>query len=181
MKELEEYNLEEIILLNDKELYETYLKEVELLRKTPLGKEITEKMYGYSLIDIYKKIQQEEEKIRSYLFFPNQLIKFYPSKKENHAKNSLTCDFSGSIIKKGSLYISYRPLLINISTSEKYVLKRTIKVESGYCYDLPENIQELENLYENMKAEENANDGIDYSHFNQRMGGQILLQKLQRK
>lgn len=180
MKKLEEYNLEEMLSLNDKKLYETYLKEVELLRKTPLGKEIIEKMHGYSLMDIYKRIEQEEEKIRSYLFFPNQLIKFYPSKKENHAKNPLTCDFSGSIIKKGSLYVNYRPLLINISTNEKYVLKKTIKVELGYSQDLPENIQELEELYENMRTEE-YNDGINYSHFNQRMGGQILLQKLQRK
>ena len=100
--------------------------------------------------------------------------------KEQRAKKEITCDFSGGIIYPGSFYVSFRPLLKNIETGDAFVLKRTLKVETGYSYDLPTTIQELENLAIKIKLEQNE-DGISYGHLSQRIGGALEFQKLKRR
>ena len=159
-----------------------YYKELRNLSTNRISKDIVEKLTGESIEDIWQKIFQEEQKLRSNIFFPNDIIIMYPAIKEMKSKKLITCDFSGGLIFPGSLYVNYRPFIENITTNERYVLKRTLKVEPGYEHYLPRTITELEQLQENIRLEsEDINDGINYSHLSQRTGGELVLQKLKRR
>lgn len=177
MEEFEKYTLAEIVSMNNEKLLNRYFEELENLKYNRISSKVVEQNKGLKLMDIIELIQEEEDANRSYELFPGDLVCFYPNIKENCAQKQITCDFSGSIIYPGSLYINYRPLLENISTNNCYVLKRTIKVEIGYVYNLPTTIKDFEQLKLNMQLG-NYLDGIDFSHFNQAMGGVLNLQKL---
>jgi hypothetical protein len=177
MKSLEEKNLSEISSQIDKD---KYFNELKLLKSNRISKEIVDNMSGESIINIYNKIRDLELKYTSDILFPGDLVSLHGGIKEVKALKERTCDFSGGIIRKGSFYINYRPLIENISKNTSYVLNKTINVESGYYYDLPETIVELESLYLKMKNCPDNEIGIDYSHFNQRMGGEFVLTKLKR-
>jgi len=137
-------------------------------------------MLGHSLSKIYEEIISQEELHRSYHFFYGDFVILYGGIKEQKSKNIITCDFSGAIIYPKSSYIKFRPILENITKNEVYVLKRTLKVESGYQDKLPNNIQELETLQRNIRLENDSNDGIDYSHLSQRTGKELVLKKLRK-
>ena len=78
--------------------------------------------------------------------------------------------------------MNYRPLIKNLITKESYVLQRTIKVEIGYQHELPTDIQSFEALEHRLQIDGyEDNSGIEYSHFSQVMGGQLLLKKLKRR
>lgn len=182
MKLLEEKTLNEILLTGTEEDIKEYYKELRNLSTNRISKLIVEQLTGESIEDIWQKIFQEEQQLRSDIFFPNDIIIMYPSIKETKSKKIITCDFSGALIYPGSLYINYRPLIENITTKERYVLKRTLKVEPAYEFYLPTTITELEQLQTNIKLEqEDTNDGINYSHLSQRTGGELVLQKLKRR
>ncbi len=179
MEIFDNYNFEEITLKNNKDLYHKYLKE---MCNNRLAKKIVQEMYGQSLPSIYQKIIEEEANHRSLDFFPGDLVILYDGIKYSSAKKFITCYFSGAKISPKSKYIIYRPLLDNISKNESYVLKRTIKVESGYESALPQNIYELETLQRNINLQNNyENDGIDYSHLTNQIGEDLIFQKLKRK
>lgn len=180
-KSFEELTLEEILLLNDKQYYNRYMAELVSLSSNRISKSIVSTMQGESLSEIYDEILKQEALCRSFDLFYGDLVLLYGGIKERKSKSFITCDFSGAIIYPQSRYIAYRPILDNISKNEVYVLKRTIKVECGYEYDLPSNIQELETLQRNIYLEKDLNDGIDYSHLSQRVGGELVLKKLNRK
>lgn len=181
MKLLEEKTLDEILLTNNKTEIEKYHQELNNLSTNRINKRIVENLYGEPLEYIWSKIFQEEEQIRSTQFFPDDLVLMYPNKKELHTKNFITCDFSGALIYPGNLYINYRPLIENITTKERYILKRTLKVEPAYESELPTTIKELELLQQNIWLETEDNSGINYSHLGQSIGGELVLQKLKRR
>lgn len=178
MKELEEMSLYEIETMEEESLVEWYQSELELLQSNKIAKEVVDRYYGKPLMYLMYKIAEEERKMTSEIFFSGDLIEMYPYIKEQKAKKPITCDFSGGIIRTGSIYISTRPLLQNLNNGKSYVLKRTIKVENGYWSELPTTIQELEDLY--IRAETGRDDGrgIEYSHFLNAMGGTINFQEL---
>ena len=177
------YNLtlNEILFLNDYNLYEEYVKEIANLKTNRIAKQITERMYGESINKIYEAILIEETKNTSNDkdFFAGDLVLLHEIIKEYHTKTDIICDFSATLIKKGELYLKYRPILENISTNKIYVLKRSIKVEPVYFDMLPKNITELEELNYKMKLQIH-NDYIDYSHLNQVMGGTLALRRLKK-
>lgn len=179
MKFLEEMKLEELKNLNQEEYIYQYYEILKQLNKNRLDKQIIETLKGESINKIIQKLEQEEEQLRSYSFFPGNLIILYPNIKELHSKSYQTCDFSGGIIHPGSLYINYRPLLENLNTKEVYVLKKSLKVEVGYIDRLPNTIFELETLEQNMILE-TPDDEIDFNHLNHQLGGKIILQKLRK-
>lgn len=178
MKTIEEMSQEEIKRLNDKKLIEWYEQEIANLKRNKLAKDIIEKEYGSSILQLMDQIEEEERQLISELFFSGEMMEMYPNIKEQRAKKPITCDFSGGIIKPGSFYASFRPLLKNINNGRTYVLKRTIKVESGYESDLPTTIQELENFFLRAENEPEDGRGIDYSHFMTTMGGCLSFQEL---
>lgn len=175
------YTLDEIIALNNQELYETYFNYLNDLATNRIAREVIQTMQGFSLNRISEKIFQQEEQNRSTMFFSGDLVLLHESIKESRARNFITCDFSGGQIIPGSHYLAYRPIIENISTNNSYVLKKTIKVETGYYADLPRDISELEELQKNLELELDLNDGINYSHLNRQMGGSLTLMPLRRK
>lgn len=176
---MDDLTLNEIFLLNDKTLYERYLKELENFKTNRIARQITEKLFGESIETIAKTIIEEEEKNISMDmdFFIGDLVLLHESIKEHHTKTGIICDFSANLIKRGSLYLSYRPMLENLITKKVYVLKRSIKVEPGYFDMLPKDIKELEKLNYKMKLQL-VEDHIDYSHLNSVMGGTLILRRL---
>lgn len=182
MKEFEEMVLDEIIASEQPELIDRYYQIIEQLKNSKIAMEVIDSHEGQSISNIWYKVQEEEQKYTSSEFFPGDIVLMYPNIKEQRARNYITCDFSAGIIYPGSLYINYRPLIKNLTTGENYVLQRTIKVEQGYQYDLPTTITELESLALRLQIEEyQDSSGIEYSHLNQRLGGEIRLQKLKRR
>lgn len=47
----------------------------------------------------------------SQTYFLNDVVYFYNGSREMKASNPITCDISGSIIRKGTLYCYYNPLI----------------------------------------------------------------------
>ena len=180
MKELEEMTLQELKKINNIHDLEEYFMILKEIQDNRISKKIVESLYGKPIELIYREIRKEEEKMRSHSFFPGDLVLVYPNIKEQKSKSFQTCDFSGAIISPGTLYVSYRPLLENLTTKESFVLKRTIHVEIGYMYNLPTAIDELESLEQNMILE-TPDSEIDFNHLNNQMGGCLLLQKLKKE
>lgn len=182
MKELEEKTLDEIIASGSKEDLEKYYAYLDSMKTSSFYRELVESFEGDSIEEITYKIMEAEQEYRSEVFFPGDLAFFYPNIKEQRAKNFITCDFSAGIIYPGSMYINYRPMIHNITSGETYVLRRTLKVEMGYGYDLPRSIAELESLDNKLHIDDyDDNSGIHYSHLSQCLGGEIILQKLKRR
>lgn len=179
MKELEEMTLEELKQTGNKKYIEQYFNILSEFQDNRFSKKVIESLRGQSIDKIYHELMKAEEEIRSHSLFPGNLVLVYPNIQEKKSKDFKTCDFSGAVIHPGSLYVSYRPLLDNITTNERFVLSRTIHVEAGYRYDLPTSIDELETLEQNMLLEP-PNQEIDFNHFSNQMGGQIILQKLKK-
>lgn len=182
MKEFEEKTLSEIMLEENQQAVEKYHKIIESFAVNRVARPIVEWYKGEPIIEIYNRVIEAEQEVTSNVLFPGDLVFLYPCIEERHAKDYITCDFSAGIIYPGSLYLSYRPLIENISTGDVYVLNKTLKVESGHYTDLPTSIQEFESL--GLKIMQQApydESRIDYSHLNQRTGGELLLQKLKRR
>lgn len=180
MKELEEMTLEELKEVGKEKDIEEYFNILRELQDNRLSKKVIENLKGEPIDKIYRELMKASEEIRSHSLFPGSLVVVYPNIKEMRSKNFKICDFSGAVISPGSIYTSYRPLLDNMTTNERYILSRTIKVEIGYRNELPTNIHELEALEQNMFLE-TFNNGIDFNHFSIQMGGQITLQKLKKE
>ncbi len=180
MKPFEECTLDE--LSHDKQLVKQYYEYLESMKTTPFYKGIVESLEGKSILEIMYSIQEEEQAYMSEEFFPGDIVFMYPRIEERRAKKQITCDFSAGIIYPKSLYVNYRPMIYNVTRGETYVLKRTIKVETGYWQDLPTTIKELESLELKLQIDGyEDNSGIEYSHLSQRLGGTISLQKLKRR
>ena len=172
-------NLDKMLDLNSQDLYETYQEELDSLKTNRIAKQIIEEMKGESINRILEAILKEEA-INTSMdsdFFSGDIVLVHESIKEYHTKTEMTCDFSANLIKRGGLYLNYRPILENLTTKKVYVLKRSIKVEPAYIDLLPTNIAELEELNYKMKLQVEDNY-IDYSHFNQVMGGALVLRRL---
>ena len=129
-----DFTLKEILSLNNKKIYETYHNELENLKTNRIARQITERMYGKSINEIYEAILKEETINTSTDtdFFIGDIVLLHESIKEYHTKTGITCDFSANMIKRGGLYLNYRPILENLTTKKVYVLKRSIRVEPAY-------------------------------------------------
>ena len=183
--EFYEMTLNEIEIVGNKELMLRYDHEIEAMETDDISSMVISRKYGCSLMEIEREIERAryefELRHRSEILFPNELVEVYPGIREARAKKEITCDFSGARISKGSFYINYRPMVWSISKGDTYVLSRTIRVESGYEYDLPNTITELEALNVKMLSHADNNDGIDYDHLYWQMGGELDFQKLKRR
>ena len=98
---MDDLTLNEIFLLNDKTLYERYLKELENFKTNRIARQITKKLFGESIETIAKTIIEEEQKNISMDmdFFIGDLVLLHESIKEHHTKTGIICDFSANLIK----------------------------------------------------------------------------------
>ena len=96
-------------------------------------------------------IQFEYEKYTSYYTLPGSKIILYPSIKESHARKKYYSTFDEAPIYKGSLYINYHALLIDLENKTKYLLQRPLIFEIGS--DIPNDILELDEICMNHNYE----------------------------
>lgn len=170
--------LEEIKSLKDERLIEEYNSNIKNLQSDLLSRKVVEANYGEPIEYIYEQIEYLRVLSTSNYYFPGDIILMYLGIREHKSKDRITCDFSGATINKGTSYVSYRPLLVNLNSNQSYVLKRTLKVESSYVDILPSNISELEDLTLKLKIDTYESE---YCHLSQRVGGEFTFQKLRRR
>lgn len=181
MRDIETMSLREIERLNNPKIENWYHEMVDSLNRNRITETVIDKYYGRSVLEIEQRIELEELKYTSELYFPGEIILMYPGIREHKAKKYITCDFSSAIISPGNIYIAYRPLVRSLSDGEAYVLKRTLKVENGYAFDLPSNISEFEDFVTRAEAGRYDESRIDYNHLLTSTGGVLEFQKLKRR
>lgn len=130
-----------------------------------------------SLNDIYMKVQDYFDKITSHVLFYGDYVKFYPNIKECIASKEHNCCFSNALIRKGSLYVRFKPFLHNISKNEKYVANKVITVEPGYLYDLPKTLSDFEDFYTKVTNYTNDSD-FDYSNISYNLSCEYKILQL---
>lgn len=108
--------------------------------------DIIDNNYGKSIEEIERLIELEYINWTSNCFFPNHVVAFYPNIKEYVAFRDILCHVCGGVIKAGSRYYAYRPMIRDVDTKRVYVLKKTMKVEIGYLELLPLSICEFEDM-----------------------------------
>lgn len=89
--------------------------------------------------------------------------------------------YSGSIIKKGSYYIYYRPFLEDLTTGICYTISRPIKCDPSYLDELPTNIKELDELSRKMFCAYENNDDDSYNFLTNYGSDRISLRKIGKK
>jgi len=154
-----------------KKLYEL---EARSLLKNTEGIRITK---DDSLNDILLKTQDYFDQITSYVLFYGDYVKFYPNIKECIAQKNHNCCFSNALIRKGSLYVRFKPFLHNISKNEKYVANKVITVEPGYLYDLPKTLSDFEDFYSKVISH-TSNQDLDYSNISYNLSCEYKILKL---
>ena len=119
----------------------------------------------------------------SQTYFPNDVVYFYNESREMKASSPITCDISGSIIRKGTLYCYYNPLIQNKRTGIRYKLTRPIKIETSYEEYLPRDMFSFEELDEILSRDNSKciYHGIDVSHLAVVMGGRLGLKNAKTK
>lgn len=181
IKSFEYMTLQELLHLKNKNLIKRYNEEIKSLQIDKIAKEVIDSLYGEPLYEILNAIEQSRLEIISTDLYPNEPIIVYPGIREVKAKEEYTCDFSGAKIHKGNLYVNYRPMLKNINNGNTYVIKRTIKTELSYIYDLPTNIAELEEFNDKiLNYDSYCDENIQYEHLYNITGG-LHFKKLSRR
>lgn len=119
----------------------------------------------------------------SQTYFLNDVVYFYNESRELKSSSPITCDISGSIIRKGILYCYYNPLIQNKRTGIWYKLTRPIKIETSYEEYLPRDMFSFEELDEILSRDnlEFVYHGIDVSHLAVVMGGILGLKNARTK
>ena len=128
--------------------YDNLLNE---LRTDFIANYVIDKNYGKDIEEIYYLIQFEYEKYTSYYTLPGSRILLYPSITERHARKNYFTTFDETPIYKGSAYINYNALLIDIDNKNKYLIKRPLRFELGS--DIPNDIIELDEICKNYNYE----------------------------
>lgn len=178
----QDYSLEEINQLPDGkvEVLTLYYQAQEELATDPVGRQVIKAKSGSSIREIYTMIQKWKlEKSAYYLFPYNHVINFYPSIKEKRCAKETTCAFSTGRIKKGEPYCYYRPLLHDLTSEKRYVLKKALKVELAYIDFLPTTTSEFDLFSEKVEHYWNyPTDTLDYERINYNVKGSLALQLL---
>lgn len=137
-----------------------------------------------SVNDIYNDILTDDYNASinnsSSSLFPNDTIEFYPRILYQKSKKDRVCHYSGAIIKEGSYYINYRPMIHNLSTKETFVLDKSITCEPCYEEKLPMNLLEFELMISRIENAYEYDDELWYN-FNCNYGNNTLSLKKLRK
>lgn len=109
-----------------------------------IARSVIENNYGKSIEEIYYLIEMEYMKNTSFYVLPDSRILLYPSIRERHANKQYYSTFEEAPIYKGSVYINYNALFIDLDSKAKYVLKKPLIFELGA--DVPGDITELDSI-----------------------------------
>jgi hypothetical protein len=171
------------ILINNDEVLSVKsrlcIEQINKLLKNKTSKII--KYNNNSILEIENMIQEEMYANTSMYLFPGDIVLFYPLIREYKATSNITCDISGSIIRSGTYYASYRPLIDDITTREHYVLDKSIKTEISYTHLLPKNILEFEEWIRKVEQSysySSIDDEIDFYSFSANYKSNLNIKKL---
>jgi hypothetical protein len=182
IKQFEDLSLQELNLLQNKQLVNEYNYILDQYRSDRIANEVIQTLYGSPIVEIVEAIEENKLEHESHSIVPGSSILVFPGIKEVKALKEYTCDFSGARIGIGSLYVSYRPMLKNVENGDTYVLKRTMKVEPYYEYYLPTNISELEEFNDKISNYQYYEDeDVQYDHLYIQTGGGLKFKKLNRR
>lgn len=113
-----------------------------------------------SELQFYNYLEELINKYTSIYLFPNNYVAFYPYLISHKASSTITCDISNAKINIGSNYISYRPLIENLTTNTTYTINKTIKAEPYYYDYFPQTLCDFEIWYQKLINFEYCNDDI---------------------
>lgn len=176
-------SLSEIEQIANRSLKETYyqLYQMHLLEliTNRIDARIVKKHMGLPLQNLHEIVERFYLNNQSTYLFPGDIVLVYPMIHEYHSKKDIICDVSGALIRKGSLYCHYKPLLENLSTGEIYVLKTPLKSEVGEIDFFPTDIQGLDTLERNLNYPDCVEEPQwNYDDISKRVGGHLALRKL---
>ena len=177
-KDIEEFSLNEIKEIQDQEIREYLLKEFERIKNEMffhrLPRRASEKYFdnSKSLIENYYRISSVcQEHVRLFLFPGHDMI-LYPKVTYRHATKTIWLHLGDYKIEKGDPYCVYRPLIEDLTTNKKYVLKKSL-FASLDCVDLfPQDFRTFEEWdYKLQNAYFNPSElnGIDFYEFSCRL------------
>ena len=132
------YNIQQGVNMKE---YDRLLNE---LRTDSIASSVIDKNYGKSIEEIYYLIEYEYSKYESYYILPGCRVMLYPSITERHARKNYYSTFDEAPIYKGSAYINYSALLIDLDTKNKFLFKKPLIFEIGS--DIPMDIVELDDI-----------------------------------
>ena len=125
---------------------EEYNRTLDELNTDYIANYIIQNNYGKPIEHIYELIQDAYAMHTSYNWFSGDVVIVYPSITERHAARPYY-SITKAHIGKNQVYVNYNALLVNITSRTKYVLKHSLRFETGE--ELPETIIELEDLERN--------------------------------
>lgn len=177
------FSLSELYRINDVEeqkyALEFYKNELLSLGTDRFTKKLIKDNWGQSIEKIITKLEESFLENRSVYTFPDNIVLFYPTIREQRASSNIICDVTGAEIKRGSFYCSYRPMLENISNNHVYVLSRTLRSETAEIDFFPTSIYEFDILSERIdNAYFSLDEGYDYYGISRRIGGRLALRRI---
>lgn len=185
MKAVEEYTLDEIQEIDNLELRNklmTFYQEKRLeLESDPFSRKVLRSYPNCSISQLISILNTEFLEHTSFYNFPGKQVWFYPTVREYKSEFDTTCAFSGGVIRKGSLYCCYRPLLEVVNSNRTYVLSKALKTEMAYFSDLPTTMMEFDIFTQKIENyQDYQNEHIDYEALNYYFGGTVLLLELRK-
>ncbi len=109
---------------------------------------------------LFEEVDQLILSYTSHYLFPNCLIAFYPQLHEHHASYDISCNISGAVIKKGSIYYTYHPFMEDLKSGRVYTIKKKICVEYSYIDLFPQDLFTYEEWYYKLKNSYYQHDDI---------------------
>lgn len=149
-KEIYEYSLNEILAIKDeiekRVLLQKFEKEKEEMFWDRVMKRYAEKKFqpNLSLLENYYQIELICQEFESQFLFPGHTVILYPKVTEHVARKRLEMHLGPFFIEAGETYYMYRPLLEDITSRKKYVLKDSLRSTLDYLDDFPQNFREFE-------------------------------------
>lgn len=178
------YSLDEIYSEPNEEIRNKILelrnRELSVLGDNYFEKNIIKQYINMSLEDISNILDYKRFDITSNSVFPNQMVVCYPQIREVKSSRSIICNISGSVIKKGSIYINYNMFMENLSDGYSYVLDKNWVSELGYREFFPKNISELDLLDHKLSNPHDYSDGYNYCDIASLKGDSIRVRRLGR-
>lgn len=157
----------------------------DLINKYETGNLTGYDLYKYGNISIeqiyYEELSELEYANTSEILLPNHEVILYQNIKEQKASKDITCMYSGSVIRKGSYYIYYKPFLEDLTDGICYTISRPIKCDSYYSDELPTNIKELDELSRRLFSSYENNDDYSYNFLTNYGSDRISLIKIRKK
>lgn len=151
------YTLENLQKIEDMALRNILIQEYHdfyfSMFETPVLQKLMAPYYGSSLDKLFEKFDVLKASMTSLNLFPGDLVQFYSWYKTYQSKTFFVDDLGCCIFPK-TRYLSYRPMLWNLTTNVRYVLKRTLKVEEASIEILPTTLLQFEVLDQNIRIRE---------------------------